>query len=498
MDSTKEYYTVGNDILAIPPKQERERKPLLTRINRTKFLTLAVGTAAAFATNRLSNLNNPKSQPPQEQAKPQSTPPSSSKMEAITTSALATLTHLTDKSPTPEAPKIQSTPTPIEKKPSEEVFKPKINEILKSPPNSDSRVTAEYQYISLVKELKDVPPEEKLKIIDQGFWAIAHPQLRSQLLDERYKLRKACCPNLQPITPEILRLAEEIKKHPEALMVCLEARNQALNYLKALKDKKGDEFWSYFRPDLVYKVEINELPKEKLDQIKHEDLLINFIGMTELVGMETGYIPDRGLLGEIADKIKGIKRFNVDFLFPDFQYPFANIGRVPAIKQLRGSYKEAGDLIIKISELLNKNHQVNFIPESIPGSQAGKDDESGGAMGLQLMPDRILEIYRFMEENFDFKFNPFDLTSSVTGAYIFLARGENVGQDKEGEPLFRYGYITGSHMIKREGSDIDLFRAIRKAALEKWNEHLGQVKIILDKAELFEEKPQLAQTSLNK
>ena len=155
------------------------------------------------------------------------------------------------------------------------------------------------------------------------------------------------------------------------------------------------------------------------------------------------------------------------------KYGFSFIGGETAYKELHGRYEDTVSDLTELTRRLQQDTGLHFRSAYIPGSAQGNPNinESGGAIGLQFMPNKALEMYKMLGE-VGYKFNPFDLTSAIVAAYVFLARQEVVGKDESGVELIRYGYLKGND------------QSMSKSIL-KWNPLESEMKTVIAAAKAY-------------
>lgn len=377
--------------------------------------------------------------------------------------------------PAPTVPKPADTPIPSPTPEQNKDQAPKleqrkieqINTILSLPINNPKRVKLERQFFSRAKTLAE---------IDAGFWVIGsntyqdnNPQandltLRAQLLNKRYQLRLEGHNYLTPLTLDQIQWAETNGIHPEILGMAVDACKIALPLIQKIFDENR---WR-FRPDLAYESKIGRLPKDIFRRISTEDLIINPGGLAKLCCTET--------------------RLDFNFETSNNQvelltYGFANTGTVPALSQINlNDFPSDPAALSELCAFIEKDTGIKFKPENIPGSIKGEGDTSGGAISVQMMPSKALEVYRLMgyvEKKYGFKINKniFDPTTSLVYTIIFLAQGENVPRNE-----LRYGYLRGE-WPDSTGKDQGII--IRNKAVEKWNRNDEQVALITGAANSY-------------
>lgn len=294
-----------------------------------------------------------------------------------------------------------------------------LNAILALPLNTDERLVAEVNYAGKTKALED---------IDRGLWVLSRKEPRAALMEKRAQLRLIGHPNLTPLSSQQIEWAKSKRIHPEVLGVCIDAYPLAKDVVAKLTP--------VLRPDLK-------------EDISPDQLMINPGGMAMLICTETGFKLDPFKEG---DSYRG----------------FVSIGARPAVEEINtepNAFPQGIEALTELCAILSRNTGLNFNPTNIPGSIRGNPDMnlSGGAIGLQFMPGKALELYEIIGKTGE-KFNPFDLTSSLVGAWVYLAR-----QQVFPGGVIRYGYQRNNP------------EAIKKA-IEKWNPYRSQIEIILETA----------------
>lgn len=291
-----------------------------------------------------------------------------------------------------------------------------LQQILASPLFSAERSALEKSYASQAKGLED---------IDRGFWVIQSQELRARLLDLRHQLRQAGHPLLISLPEAQARWAKNYQFlpglgiHPETLAACLDSYPVARRAIASLRDQ--------LRPDL------------KDQAISIDDLMINPGGMAALSCYETGW--DLGT---------------------NLSYGFSNIGGNLAALEINQTYLPTALNSLNVLALrLRADTGLYYHLGNIIGSERGNPalNASGGAIGMQFMPDNALRLYDLLSEA-GFKFNPFHLQSSLVAAWVFLARQEIF----EGGGI-RYGYRRN-------------FPVESRLALAKWNPLTPQINSV--------------------
>ncbi len=306
---------------------------------------------------------------------------------AIAGRALNTSTSSATEAPAPATTPVATKETPTTNATTKEVpktvektdLKAFLNEILSLDPYTPKRVRKEAAYVALAQTKEQ---------INQGFWAVTSKDLRACLLDARTELRtKGDLP--KNLSPQEMEWAISQKLQPEVLAICKEAYPQALEVIKTLLPT--------LRPSLA---------NQKIDP---ETVMMNPGGMAMLMALETGS----------------------SFGGNELKFGFINTGEQPAIRHINPKiFPDGVDSLKKLCELVSTDTGINFNYEKIPGSYSGEGDVSGGAIGPQFMPDNALKVYQLMDR-VGVKFNPFDPTSAVIGAWVFLAmKGYMRGNDQ--------------------------------------------------------------------
>lgn len=322
--------------------------------------------------------------------------------------------------PTPQIPKTKpvATPTtigqyqpqgvqPILTEPKQKESKHPLDIISALPLGDPKRTQLENEYTDRARQASE---------IDAGLMLVVDKDSRRRLLDRRFQIRQTeKQANLKILNQDRISWARNNGIHEEALGICIDAYPKAKRIIEVLfETKQGD------------------------------DMMINPGGMAALVRRETD--------------------------------SFIDVGDVPAIKQINlEAFPGDRDSLKTLCRKISKDTGLKFVPENIPGSKRGDTNEnlSGGAIGLQFMPSKALAIYelfekydlqRNLESDQELHFNPFDPTSSVIGAWVFLAQHEDLGELGE-----RYGYRRGDQekMLK---------------ALMKWNNSKASAAKILEAA----------------
>lgn len=304
------------------------------------------------------------------------------------------------------------TPTETTVVSGEEIDKDLIHNILRTPPQSEARKLPEIAYVKSVRTLKE---------IDQGLLLIGDENLRLELIEKRYQLRKSGKePNQQylPSNQEDM-WAGDHGIHPETLYMVKDARWIAYTVLTKLQQLLPQEF----------------------SVANVSDMLISAGGMAKLVCTETGFANPK-------DPKAGV-------------YGLANIGKYPAITQFSEKNKEEESrALTTLCGYIAKDTGLPIYSDTVIGSTRPSQVDSGGAIGMQMMPSKALEMYKLFEDS-GMKFNPFDATSSIAGAYVFLAREQQFSDGTK-----RYGW-------RKNSPEKD-----KRFALEKWNNDSAQAEKI--------------------
>lgn len=219
---------------------------------------------------------------------------------------------------------------------------------------------------------------ESQEQIDKGFWVMNSKDLRGTLLHKRYQLREKGV-LVMSISEEEIKWAKSKEIHPEILAICKDAESMARKI------------------------------------IGNESLMINPGGLAKLMTEETG----RALGGS------------------DVSYAFNYVGEQTAEKHINQvAFPKDKAALVELCAKLSADTGLTFNPQKIAGSYRG-NQLSGGAIGAQFMPSTALEIYQLMEATGE-KFNPFDPTSAVIGAWVYLAkRGYRRGNPQDIEKAIR-------------------------------------------------------------
>lgn len=294
----------------------------------------------------------------------------------------------------------------------------RLNQILALPLNTDERLEKEGTYATWASDLE---------AIDKGLWVLSRPEQRARLIYKRATLREKGHPTLTRLSDAQRAWAQKNGIHPETLASCIDAFDPAKEAIEKLK--------KVLRPNLPAST-------------PSEDLMINPGGMAMLMVTESGF------------KLDPYPGNN------DLWRGFVSIGQRPAVLEINpDKFPNAVPALRKLAENLRKDTGLNFDPENIQGSIRGDPqvNDSGGAIGLQFMPNNALKLYNMLA-SVGIKFNPFDITSSLVGGWVFLAE-----QVSFPDGSLRYGYQRGNP------------EAIR-FAIEKWNQYDPQIRSIVEAA----------------
>lgn len=314
-----------------------------------------------------------------------------------------------------------------------------LNRILKLPLESKERDDAEERYVARAQTLEQ---------IDKGFEVVVNWPSRTKLLDKRYELREKGSEEvtgLKKLTSEEKAWAKENKVHPEVLAICTDAYFKVHKILEEkLRIMGRDKFMAAFRKDLLSLYKAGQIPS----------LNFSIEEMLSSPGVMVGIVLNETKLG-----------------FPpnyDPYYGFANIGRKPALSQLRfknpNTLMRAKQGLNNLVKTLSYNGPLIYHVENIPGSdQDDNFSESGGDIGMQFRPDTAWELYESLKNDFQLEFNPFGVEAPVA-AYLMLFKGDKWWNDKENKYKYRWGYLRGD-----TPGPFNLREEIRKAALERWN-----------------------------
>ncbi len=358
-------------------------------------------------------------------------------------------------SPTPTIKSNLSTPTP---KPTQQSFQPSISPTMEIPKHSETvekdagdillnnilsqKAGSREREVSEVNYLNFLSKNLSKDRIDKGLWVISNIKLRHDLIALRYQLRPLDQKDLLNKNSDLMKWYQNNSIHPEILGICLDSYPKARKVLQDIQTafkKEGGNF--NFEGTFLYSLDLNE---------NIQNMMINPGGMATLVARETSGFTNIGS-GE------AVLQINTDTeAFPT------------AVEDLRKlCQKLEGDTGLEFSK--NFNH--------VPGSQRGDISKnlSGGAIGLQFMPNQALALYEIMQKA-GYKFNPFDPTSAVIGAWVFLAL------EKQGLG-FKGSILTTTHSYTvGESSQVEHYR---KEALASWNNSATEIDSVLIAANEF-------------
>ncbi|MBI2021723.1 hypothetical protein HYS93_02430 [Candidatus Daviesbacteria bacterium] len=368
-----------------------------------------------------------------------------------------------------------------------------LDNILTTPLNTPQRFDAEKAYADSAQSLSE---------INQGLWTITDWNLRIGLLDKRYALRDENNPNHQPLTKEQADWADKEYIHPETLAITIQARELAQKILAEYISKRVGG-WSSFRPDLAAKVKSGELPPDFFNKLSPGDVLINPGGMARMVVWETGQgLPKDKPQGAVSSILSRIKNKISPERF--LMYGFVNIGFTPARSQIDANTfltkrYDNKDALSYLAGELSKETGLNFTENNLPGSskveiKPGDNDNaiaekqlrstvSGGAVGLQMMPEVIANyqsnpiIHEAFKRN-GLTINPYDPVSATTLGYLFLAQSVATSGGN-----FQYGFLNNTHPDLK-GKET-MVKAFKKDSLLTWNRFDNQVREVLDSEESF-------------
>ncbi len=347
--------------------------------------------------------------------------------------------------PTPQFTKTKPVATPTtsasfethspQMKPVETDPKPKISAIeaiVPIPIGAPVRPKAEIEYANHALTIKD---------IDTGLMFLVDQIARRKLLETRFNIRQnEKQANLTILTQEKIDWAEQNGIIPEVLGICIDAYPKAQRVIAILKKDLRDDLKNN---------------TAALSQITPDDIMINPGGMAALVRTETD--------------------------------SFIDIGSVPAIKQINTASSEFAydaEALKTLCTKISKDTGLLFDPNNVPGSQRGNTSKniSGGAIGMQFMPSKALEIYNFfdkynlrrnLETDPELHFNPFDPNMAVIGAWVFLARHEDLGSLGE-----RIGYMRGNDRkmefaLRKWNNVSSIAQKVIQNASDYWDRFIG-------------------------
>lgn len=276
----------------------------------------------------------------------------------------------------------------------------KLNGILSQKLFSHERIEAENAYAESVTALQE---------IDAGLSVCADIGARVRLLEKRAELRAQGHIFMVQLNESQREFCREHGIDEEILAMCLDAREQAKAIIAKLQPEiREDELGKSVDPAM---------------------LMMNAGGVAQLIMQETS--------------------------------GFREIGGATAMSQLTDPKDQVA--LKEYCRLISEETGLNYNPENVPGSERGDKTEnwSGGAIGIQFMPQNAME-YHNLFKSVGEQANIFDPLTSIKMAWVFIARHEWVGPEKDD---FRWGYMKGDP------------EAIRKA-IRKWNDLEREVQAI--------------------
>lgn len=346
----------------------------------------------------------------------------------------------TDTKPTPTL-----TPSPTPELPPDLEIMPDtdlLNWILSHPPGNKGRARAEEVYAERAKTLEQV---------DKGLWVLAKSEQRAKLLNRRFDLRQNSedaytRSKLTKLSPDLIDWAKEDRVPWEVLGICLDTYPIARRIIQKLLDKSIVDF----RPDILDPDREDILPPEILEEakiisnnpqnyhsrLKHitaELFMINAGGMAMLMNYETG--------------------------------GFVNIGNGAALSEINHNlFLDADKQLEEIAKIASQITGLKFHAKNIPGSLWTPGNISGGAISAQIMPGAVL-VLNDLFESVGEKLNIFHPSWAVIASWVFLARSQIVGQNKQGKKIYREGWGN--------------FAELPEYGLGKWNQHPPQIRTVL-------------------
>lgn len=372
--------------------------------------------------------------------------------------------------PIPIPPELHFTPTP---EIPDDIKR--LNKIASQKVGTMEREQAELEYIEYLSNKGNKLVTED---IDRGLYVTVDIKNRAALLQFRHIQRiEQKDPRMKILPADKASWAQENGISPDTLAVVLDAYPKAGRIVEAILkyDRAG------FRPDIKYREEKGLLPKGTLENLKADQIIINPGGLAMLVITETG-----GISYEI-----GVSK---DPRKPDLVTEgFTNVGNRSAWDETNLDVFPSGHISLdRLAEMLKMQTMIDFQPRNIPGSARGdnKENASGGAVGVQIMPDNVMEIVRLINNpnlklsDEDRRLNIFRIDDAVVMALVFIARGVKV-LEPDG---FRTGYLKGPADPNASEKAKNYYAQIRRWALEKWNPHKYQVNRILNAANSYYEK----------
>lgn len=345
----------------------------------------------------------------------------------------------------------------------EKVRKAKLDALLSVSLKDPKRSALEKEYVQWANTIEDV---------SLGLKCVVNSNSRIALLEKSYDLRTAENPAHQSLTPEQLAWVDFENIHPETLAMSSEARVIALRILGDIIKQKGIE---KFRPDIANRIKKGELDPNFLSGLVNnpELMLLSEGGMARLVVTESGQglpRPNRSLVAKALDKVRGIGH---DWI----QYGFAYIGNKPAMEMTNNATNQPkvtnDEAIDTLAKIISEDTGLKFITQNIPGSERDEGSSTGGALGLQIMPNVALRMYKGLKEYFkpgDPLPHPLDPVGATILAYIYIAQGVPIGND-----TFQDGYIKPPLYANSK----DISDNINFEAIKSWNAHASQINQIL-------------------
>lgn len=392
--------------------------------------------------------------------------------------------HVPFLTPTPDKPKeakemtsqellskIAQMPLRVPKNPNTKIDYTSFDTIVNTSFPNPERVKAEKLYLN--------DHTKTLDQIDQGFWVIQNPDFRAELLSKRHEKRLLKQdPRLKEIPVDMYRWFEERNIHPEIGGICLDAQPIAL---KAISDIQNLDFgyrvnsnWQFFVPKNTSEID----PDLGDNPITPEQTMISIGGMAELMSQESSlsypYLGKYDVKGFKAGERRGIR------------YPLVNIGMAPALELINPiKFPTAKSDLVTLANELSHELKIDIDPANIPGSTPTalskdkatptpsssqpkskikeEDGEFGGAVGNQKTANNELALKRVMNK-VKYAYNPFDPTSGLVGAWVFLATRQRHLPVTSGDVINRAGYLAG-----------EKYQESRNSALAKWNGNPAEI-----------------------
>lgn len=369
-------------------------------------------------------------------------------------------------------PKPRPSPTeqPNQTQPEQPSNTDRLSQIASLQLSTPVRLAAEASYVSDIFAKNNPSTQD----IDQGLWVITNPKMRQSLLTLRYNLRYSKADiKLTPLSDDKKEWTKEHGISFETLAIALDAYPKAKRILEAiLKHDKAK-----FRPDIRYKEQIGLLPKGTFANLTAEQMMINPGGMAKLIITETGGITYEAENGQ-----------------PAAHEGFTTIGQHAAWDETNISIFPTGHISLdNLAKMLQYQTNINYKTKNIPGSARGDHqmNASGGAVGIQIMPDNLMEILKIVNNpelqlaDSDRWLNVFDLTDATVLAWIFLARGVKVSNEDD---AFRIGYLRGPADKNAPESTKKYYAKLRNWAIKKWNPFEPQIDAIMQAADSYSDK----------